>query len=59
MPASVLPCVVRRKAALRWRLRSSRATLLYEPRTFRLRRVPTYMYMHTIYMYMYDLELQA
>ena len=37
VPAVVLSCRVRRKAALRWRLRSSRATELPEPRTFRLR----------------------
>ena len=37
VPASVSPCVARRKAALRWRLRSSRATKLCVPRAFRLR----------------------
>ena len=37
VPASVSPCVARRKAALRWRLRSCWATLLCAPRAFRLR----------------------
>ena len=41
MPASVLPCVVRRRAAARWRLRASWATWFYLLRPFLLRATVT------------------